>query len=398
MANAAWPVSAARADVGLAWGRGGGRSALPAFPSYGLAYLLKQYANVDADKKYQLADWRIRYAPGHGGGIGAGAVSLRTCLTPPSSSCRRRGFRWRRSPLPEEMFRYAREDTHYLLYIYDRLRNELLAAATADARLVREVLQRSEDVALKRYVKEPFDPDGYRIIYAKAGLEIPLREVAVLKALYGWRDTIARDEDESPRFVLPNHLMIRLAQALPLTAASVVAAVSPVPPLVRVHATDLALLVRTTQAEALAKAQGLADGPGAAAPATAATVPAAASVPVSKPSDVAAPPAAVPTTIAVAPPTPTPTAAPRAPTPLVPSRPVSIVAKARSSLLGDDDDDDDEIKSGHAIAPGPGRSAHASGSAIATGHAGTKEALEQKAASVRAQLATRAFAPAVRGR
>ena len=29
-------------------------------------------------------------------------------------------------PLPTEMFRYAREDTHYLLYIYDRLRNELV--------------------------------------------------------------------------------------------------------------------------------------------------------------------------------------------------------------------------------------------------------------------------------
>ncbi len=25
-----------------------------------LAFLLKEYANFDADKKYQLADWRIR--------------------------------------------------------------------------------------------------------------------------------------------------------------------------------------------------------------------------------------------------------------------------------------------------------------------------------------------------
>lgn len=42
------------------------------------------------DKKYQLADWRIR-------------------------------------PLPEVMLTYARQDTHYLLYVYDRLKNELLA-------------------------------------------------------------------------------------------------------------------------------------------------------------------------------------------------------------------------------------------------------------------------------
>jgi hypothetical protein len=31
------------------------------------------------------------------------------------------------SPLPELMLTYARQDTHYLLYVYDRLKNELLA-------------------------------------------------------------------------------------------------------------------------------------------------------------------------------------------------------------------------------------------------------------------------------
>ena len=53
--------------------------------SKGLAYLLQHYCAVTADKKYQLADWRIR-------------------------------------PLSEEMLKYAREDTHYLLYIYDVIR------------------------------------------------------------------------------------------------------------------------------------------------------------------------------------------------------------------------------------------------------------------------------------
>ena len=31
------------------------------YPSRGLAYLLKKFADFDADKKYQLADWRMRY-------------------------------------------------------------------------------------------------------------------------------------------------------------------------------------------------------------------------------------------------------------------------------------------------------------------------------------------------
>ena len=55
---------------------------------FGLAYLLQGYCQVLTDKKYQLADWRVR-------------------------------------PLPAEMLKYAREDTHYLLYVYDRMRIDL---------------------------------------------------------------------------------------------------------------------------------------------------------------------------------------------------------------------------------------------------------------------------------
>ena len=54
-------------------------------PAKGLAYLLQHHCGVTADKTLQRADWRVR-------------------------------------PLPEEMLKYAREDTHYLLYIYDCLR------------------------------------------------------------------------------------------------------------------------------------------------------------------------------------------------------------------------------------------------------------------------------------
>ncbi|KAG0006872.1 exosome nuclease subunit, partial [Modicella reniformis] len=57
-------------------------SKLLEFGAHSLAYLLKYFVDFDADKKYQLADWRIR-------------------------------------PLPKEMLLYARADTHFLLYIYD---------------------------------------------------------------------------------------------------------------------------------------------------------------------------------------------------------------------------------------------------------------------------------------
>ena len=71
------------------------------------------YCDVTPDKRYQLADWRIR------------SVSQGQFLYP--------SIEVKFRPLPEEMLLYARSDTHYLLYIYDCLRNALLDRATSQA-------------------------------------------------------------------------------------------------------------------------------------------------------------------------------------------------------------------------------------------------------------------------
>lgn len=133
-------------------------------PSFGLAHLLHHYVNVEADKKYQLADWRIR-------------------------------------PLPTEMARYAQEDTHYLLYIFDRLRNELLARSTPDLDRVRAVLRRSEEVALKRYEIELYDEQAYTNLLSKYRGDLSAQQLAVFKALYAWRDRTARQLDEGTAYV-----------------------------------------------------------------------------------------------------------------------------------------------------------------------------------------------------
>ena len=70
-------------------------------------------------------------------------------------------------PLPPEMERYAREDTHYLLYIYDRMRNELLRRSTSNGNLLRATLNWSTEVCLKTYNKPVFDEEGYLKLYYK---------------------------------------------------------------------------------------------------------------------------------------------------------------------------------------------------------------------------------------
>jgi len=82
------------------------------FAHYSLAYLLKHYCNLEVNKKFQLADWRIR-------------------------------------PLNEEMLRYAREDTHHLLYIYDLMRNELIDNGNVNKNLIKSVFERSKQICLK---------------------------------------------------------------------------------------------------------------------------------------------------------------------------------------------------------------------------------------------------------
>ena len=63
------------------------------FPSFALSHLLLKYCDVKAQKQYQLSDWRQR-------------------------------------PLSKALRTYAQEDTHYLLYIAMKLRNELIDSST----------------------------------------------------------------------------------------------------------------------------------------------------------------------------------------------------------------------------------------------------------------------------
>ena len=170
-----------------------------AFPRKSLAHLLKHYCSVTVDKAYQLADWRIR-------------------------------------PLGAEMLNYAREDTHYLLYVYDRMRADLLAKGNAQANLLRAVWDRSRDVCLQRYEKSVYDASMATALYNKNSRSLSSRQLSVFKALHAWRDEVSRQEDESIRYVLPDHQLFELADVQPREIPQVLACCKPVPPMVRIHA------------------------------------------------------------------------------------------------------------------------------------------------------------------
>ncbi|RKP04213.1 hypothetical protein CXG81DRAFT_7413, partial [Caulochytrium protostelioides] len=190
---------------------------------HSLAYLLQTYCDVQTNKMYQTADWRIR-------------------------------------PLTEEMAKYAQMDTHFLLYIFDRMRNELIARSdNAETKnLLFTTLRRSEAVSLQTYQKDLYDREdgmgnnGWRATARRIGMAFTTEQFAVFKVLHAWRDAIAREEDESVRWVLPNHMLAVLTARMPDHATAVMACCRPVPPLIKIHANELALMIEQARLQARA--------------------------------------------------------------------------------------------------------------------------------------------------
>nr|KYP65283.1 Exosome component 10 [Cajanus cajan] len=153
-----------------------------------LEHILHHFCEVTANKEYQNADWRLR-------------------------------------PLPDEMLRYAREDTHYLLYIYDLMRIKLFALSkesdcseSSVAPLV-EVYKRSYDVCMQLYEKELLTESSYLHIYGLQAAGFNAQQLAIVSGLCEWRDIVARAEDESTGYVLPNKSVLEIAKQMPLTTS-----------------------------------------------------------------------------------------------------------------------------------------------------------------------------------
>ena len=183
------------------------------YPGGSLAFLLKKFANVDAQKQYQMADWRIR-------------------------------------PLPQEMFDYARSDTHYLLYIYDCMRNELIQRSNLmlpnhDGDKLWQVLQKSNETALQRYEHPTYDYElgqgsfGWYKMISRTPALFTKEQFSVFRAVHKWRDDVAREQDDSVHYVMPNHQVFSIAREMPTNRAAVLGLAQPTTQTVRLRADEI---------------------------------------------------------------------------------------------------------------------------------------------------------------
>ena len=148
-------------------------------PSYALKYLLNEICDYEADKKYQLADWRIR-------------------------------------PLSKEMINYARGDTHFLLYIYDILKQKLIMKSLENnindpINLYIQVFKKSNEITMKSYQKPMVkSPDYLKFIAFNSGKNH--RELGLMKEIYIFRDYLARKLDLNPDLIFNKITISKLAK------------------------------------------------------------------------------------------------------------------------------------------------------------------------------------------
>ena len=184
------------------------------------AFLLYHYCGVKADKQYQLADWRIR-------------------------------------PLPEEMIRYARTDTRYLIHVYNLMKNALIENGNENNNLLRSTLDSSTELCKRRFCKPVLTPTSHMALLRRSGIFFNSRQLHALKALYQWRDKAAREEDESEAYVLPDHMLLKICGELPREMQGILACCNPTPPLVKQNLQHVHLQILKAREQPLTSAPGV---------------------------------------------------------------------------------------------------------------------------------------------
>ena len=119
---------------------------------------------------------------------------------------------WARRPLTEKMEKYARDDTHYLKALADKLKSEL----EQKGRLAwhQESCARLIDESTRLI---PVDMDSVWRVKGSHGLSRPA--LAVLRALWHWREEEAIAANRPPFFILSHDLLVDLAAAAAAVAA-----------------------------------------------------------------------------------------------------------------------------------------------------------------------------------
>ena len=115
---------------------------------------------------------------------------------------------WGKRPLTDEMIRYAQGDTHFLMRIADEQKKMLQDKGRWDDAVEAFI----ELEKLEPNIRN-FDPEGYWKLVGRT--DIGGRPMAALKEIWLYREAQAESRDRAPFRVMPEDLMVKIAEAMP---------------------------------------------------------------------------------------------------------------------------------------------------------------------------------------
>ncbi|OII71228.1 exosome 3-5 exoribonuclease subunit [Cryptosporidium ubiquitum] len=237
---------------------------------FSLKNLLSIYCSLDIDKRFQLADWRER-------------------------------------PLTSELIEYARGDTHYLLYVYDIMKNLLLlhthkknefsilvsdaflevnngfivlnqnhlerfnfgdfvqeGLTNGESKLIKltdldpsallTVLHNSRQICLKEYFEKPIDIwnfcFGIRTKMPKSSYKTPIDSAIITLIsyyLFIWRESLARLLDVSNNYILKESMIIKICQKQPMNSNEILGLYPNIPANIKRHSEYILNIVTTVK-------------------------------------------------------------------------------------------------------------------------------------------------------
>jgi ribonuclease D len=145
-------------------------SQLLGIKSFGLAALLDQYFQVKLDKKHQRADWSMR-------------------------------------PLTADMLAYAAEDTRYLLKLKDLMKGELKNRG--------RMHWAEEEFARLEGTRWDAEDSMEGFLRIKGARDLSRRELAVLREVANWRNTVAAQLDRATFRVMGNEVLLEISRRAP---------------------------------------------------------------------------------------------------------------------------------------------------------------------------------------
>lgn len=130
---------------------------------------------------------------------------------------------WSRRPLTPTQERYALADVEHLLVLHARLVEKLAAAGRLEW-----VREESDAVAGLVAARKERDPDAWQKV--KGARKLSRRQQVVLRAVYAWREAIARETDIPSFKILSTETLLAVAERQPATMAELKEVRGAVPP------------------------------------------------------------------------------------------------------------------------------------------------------------------------